>query len=81
MTAKVREFEERWGKLKVKDNKIDGGEVKSLCKNLSQRTNLAKAWKLCCHTYSKSLTKGEFFIFLEMVSSTNIPEHLTPEMK
>ena len=44
--------------MKTDDNKIDGNEVKNMCKNLSQRSNLAKAWKLCCHTHSKALTKG-----------------------
>lgn len=52
-----------------------------MCKNLSQRTNLAKAWKLCCHTHSKALTKGEFFVFLELVANPNMPDHLTSDMK
>jgi hypothetical protein len=81
MTVKMREFEARWSKLKVENNRIDGNEVKNLCKNLSQRSNLAKAWKLCCHTHSKALTKGEFFVFLELVASPNLPENLTPDMK
>jgi hypothetical protein len=55
---KMKEFEAYWAKLGTSSGKIEGGEVKNLCKNLAQRSNLSKAWKLCCLTHSGALTKG-----------------------
>ena len=80
-SQKLKDFETQWSRLNTKNNRIDGAEVKHLCKNLAQRSNLSKAWKLCCRTHSGSLTKGEFFVFLEIVGSHRLPESLSPEMK
>lgn len=79
---KIKEFDAYWSRLNTNHNKIDGGEVKNLCKNLAQRSNLSKAWKLCCHTHSGSLTKGQFYVFLQLVSShQQLPDALSEQMK
>lgn len=49
--------------------------------NNLNKNNLSKAWKLCNISEKGSLTKGEFFIFMNIISNPNIPETLTKEMK
>lgn len=49
--------------------------------NNANKNNLSKAWKLCNISEKGVLTKGEFFIFMNLIHSPNIPDALTKEMK
>ena len=82
INQKIKDYDGYWNKLKTKEGiKIDGGEVKRLCNNPSNKHNLSKAWKLCCHKYTNCLSKGQFFIFLELISHKDLPQSLSPEIK
>jgi len=78
----LKAYDEYWKSLKTKNNLIDGTEVKKMFSNNSaSKNNLSKAWKLCNISEKGVLTKGEFFIFMNLIHNPNIPEALTKEMK
>lgn len=63
---------------------MNGNDVKKRFQSLGQKADLSKIWKLCCRTSKGNLSKGECFVFSQILKLTNegvaIPEFLTPEM-
>lgn len=82
--SEVSAFEDSWNKINKNGYLISGSDVRNMFQSSREKAELSKIWRLCCHTVKGSLTKGEFFVFKQVIrmsgEGVQIPDTLSTEM-